>query len=113
MSKKNKYSTAGAIEMLELDEINVEDVVDSITTEEMERESISVSVIEEPMVPETKHGIIDFANFVNLRGEGGEIIDMLSKGTMVTLKRQVGDFYEVELKDGRNGYISLEFLTIQ
>lgn len=118
MSKKNRYNEFSTpVETAEeVSEAVIEETEESAPVEEAAEESVSVPVVEEPTEPTIKHGTVDFAAFVNLRRQArhdGEVIESLPKGTMVTLKNLVGGYYEVELNDGRNGYISSQYLAVQ
>lgn len=118
MSKKNRYNEFSTpVETTEeVGEAVVEETEESVPVEETAEEPISVPVVEESTEPTIKCGTVDFAAFVNLRRQArhdGEVIESLPKGTMVTLKNLVGGYYEVELNDGRNGYISSQYLAVQ
>ena len=55
-------------------------------------------------------------NSVNVRDEAstsGEKIASLSKGTVVTLLKEEGDWYQVRLSNGQTGYVSADYAEIQ
>ena len=55
-------------------------------------------------------------NSVNVRDEAstsGSIIASLSRGTVVTLVSDEGDWYQVRLSNGQTGYVSADYAEIQ
>ena len=118
MSKKNRIfgvDVETATELAEAIEETAESALEQVIAEPEEEKASdpepAPAFVEESR-PERVSGVVINAEFVNVRRQANmssDAIAQLRKGTEITIVNHIVDWFEVELADGRRGYISHSF----